>query len=107
MKMSKKILELRNENDEGVGIFEQTETIQKLESNICHVLNKNQEMYSQKQLLPSMLSHFASKMARDTPPGGGSNLLAAIGELSAKSLTQTNDYNEVQFPSPELQAQSL
>jgi len=60
-------------------------------------------MYSQKQLLPSLLSHFSMKKAKEAPPGSGSTILQAVADAQTKAMMSNIDYDrEVSFPTPQL-----
>lgn len=60
-KMSKKLVELKNNNQEDVWVYNQCDVIQQVGKNISLVLNKQQELYVQKQFVNQMQTFVAKK----------------------------------------------
>jgi len=59
--MSKRILELKNENQMEININDLGDNLQKYQINVDMIINKNLELYAQRQFLPFMRSLFASR----------------------------------------------
>jgi len=57
--MSKRILELKNENQLEININDLGDNLQKYQINVDMIINKNLELYAQRQFLPFMRSLFA------------------------------------------------
>ena len=84
--MSKRIMEVREENEAIMKTNDLGEDIGRYKESIEQILHNNLQIYSERQLLPFMRSFFSRKKASDLPPGHGTKLLLqGIKELSQGS----------------------
>lgn len=77
-KMARKVLELRNENIADIHHHDMSSILQKVDNNLQHLMLKQMDFYTQQQLVYSMRTHFAEKVAAQLAPGDGTNRLLAL-----------------------------
>ena len=73
--MSKRIMNIREENEAILRTNDLGEDIEKYQESIDQIIQNNLYMYSEKQLLPFMRSFFSRKKAMELPAGHGTKLL--------------------------------